>query len=189
MLCQACHRFSNETLLCEACRRRMRPAPDRILPGGLMVVAAFEHQGPARKLVHDLKYRGLTPYAQVVASIVAPRLPPLPLVPVPRALSRHIHYGIDPAALLADAIASRLQTKVVHLLSRPIHSPRRAGGDHRRALRPFRLRRRPTGPVILVDDVVTTGATLISAVETLGSSSVAGAVAANTVSHASGHDD
>jgi len=159
----------------------MRPAPDRIMPGGGKIVAAFEHSGPARALVHHLKYRGLTGFVDAAAAIIAPRLPKVVLVPVPRAVSRHLHYGVDPARLLAKALARRLGTEVHAALAPPFHSPRRAGSDHRRPAHRFRLRRAVDGPVLLVDDVVTSGATLGSAAAAIGLDLVAGAAAANAV--------
>ena len=52
---------------------------------------------------------------------------------------------------------------VIDALIRPVHTRRRARSDHSSPARPFRARP-VVGPVILVDDVVTTGATLVSAI-------------------------
>lgn len=181
MVCQACHRTTTAFLLCEGCRRRMRAASDRVLPAGIKLVAAFEHSGPARRLVHQLKYRGLTPYSHLVAAMLAPRLPRLPVVPVPRAASRHLRYGVDPARLLAGALADTLGTEVLSALKRPMHDRRRAGRNRRFEVRPFTLGRVVPGPVVVVDDVVTTGATIVSAIHAVGSGRVAAAAAANVV--------
>lgn len=181
MLCQACHRFHRGHLLCAECRQRLRPAADRLLPGGFRLLAAFEHSGPAKTLIHHFKYRGLTEYADLAASMLAKRLPPLPLVPVPRALTRRVRYSVDPARVLADRLAHYLGVPVLPLLQPPLHKQRRAGGDHSRAVTGFRLRQVPKGPVLVVDDVVTTGATLLSAITSIGESRVRAAVAANAV--------
>ncbi|HIC97956.1 MAG TPA: hypothetical protein EYP11_06135 [Aquificaceae bacterium] len=109
----------------------------------------------------------------LAAVALAARLPPLPLVPVPRSLSRRWRYGIDPSRLLARRLSRHLGVPVWDLLVPPLHGPRRAGGDHDRPAPGFRLRSPPRGPVIVVDDVVTTGATLMSAVAALGSRKVA----------------
>lgn len=185
MLCQACRRFSSAVMLCRGCRREMRPVPDRVLPNGLLLVAAFEHSGPAKSLVHHLKYRGLAGYADLVAATVAPRLPRLPVVPVPRALSRRLRYGVDPARVLARRIGAHLDVPVIDALTPPLHAPRRAGGDHSRSSPAFGLRLRPDTPVIVVDDVVTTGSTLISATNALGERWVHAGVAANAVAEVS----
>ncbi len=181
MLCQACHRFHSGHLICARCRQQIRLASDRLLPGGVRLVAAFEHSGPAKTLMHHFKYRGLTGYADLAASVLAERLPQLPLVPVPRARTRRIRYGIDPARALADRLAHHLGVPVLSLLQPPLHRQRRAGGDHSRVVTGFRLRHTPEGPVLVVDDVVTTGATMLSAITSIGEKHVRAVVAANAV--------
>jgi predicted amidophosphoribosyltransferase len=181
MLCQACHRFHSGHLICARCRQQIRLASDRLLPGGVRLVAAFEHSGPAKTLIHHFKYRGLAGYADLAASVLAERLPQLPLVPVPRARTRRIRYGIDPARALADRLAHHLGVPVLSLLQPPLHRQRRAGGDHSRGVTGFRLRHTPEGPVLVVDDVVTTGATMLSAITSIGENHVRAAVAANAV--------
>jgi predicted amidophosphoribosyltransferase len=157
----------------------MHPAPDRVLSEGVRLVAAFEHSGPARALVHQLKYRGLTGYADLVAAVLAPSLPRLPLVPVPRVWTRQLRYGLDPTVVLAERLARSKRVPVIKSLVAPIHTRRRAGGDHSRPVMPFMISRMPATEVVLVDDVVTTGRTLEAAIGLLGSGNVALAVSAN----------
>ena len=180
MLCQVCHQ-PGLRFLCDRCRTRLRPASERVLGEGLRLVAAFEHTGPAARLIHHLKYRGVGGYEELVAETLARRLPNLPIAPVPRALSRRLKYGVDPTRLLADALARRMGVPVLSLLLPPIHNPRRAGGDHQRPVPRFRVRRGIRFPIILLDDVVTTGATILSAASSIGGEVVALAVAANVV--------
>jgi len=167
MICQGCHSFSGG-FLCDRCRADLRPAAERILEGGIRLIAAFEHTGVARGLVHDLKYRGLTRFADLVVDVVAPRVPRLPIVPVPRAWSRQIRYGIDPAREIGFRLAAALEVPLLDSLTAPIHAIRRAGGDHSRPPPGFRVREPAEDPVLLVDDVVTTGATVLSAAKTPG---------------------
>jgi predicted amidophosphoribosyltransferase len=180
MLCQVCH-HPRSGVVCGQCRSEMRPAQDRILPGGLRLVAAYEHTGPARALVHHLKYRGVAGYPAIVADALAGRVPDLPIVPVPRTLSRRIRYGVDPTGELARSLAIRVGVPVLPLLEAPFHARRRAGRDHARGVAPFRLRGECPSPVMILDDVVTTGTTLIAAAESIGWDRVALAVAANVV--------
>ena len=131
--------------------------------------------------MHLFKYQGVPAYAEVVAGVLADWLPVLPLVPVPRSLSRRLRYGVDPALLIARAISARNGAPVVRILAAPLHSRRRAGGDHGLPAAEFSARASHHRSVILVDDVVTTGATLAAAARAVGVERVALAAAANSV--------
>lgn len=180
MVCLVCH-LPCRSRLCDTCVATLRPAPDRLLPGGIRVVAPFEHEGAARCLVHLLKYQGVVHFARLVADLVESRLPELPLMPIPRAWSRRIKYGVDPALVIARELSARTGQPVIQALRSPIHTRRRAGGDHHQRVATFGVREHPPVPVILVDDVVTTGGTILAAVGALGSQRVALAAAANVV--------
>ena len=184
MLCQSCHAVC-PGFLCARCRARLRPAPERILDGGIRLIAAFEHEGVARELVHGLKYRAMTSFADLVVEMVSSRVPCLPVVPVPRTWSRQLRYGVDPAREIGLRLARVKDVPLIDLLSAPLHSPRRAGGDHKRPPPNLKTATTVSGPIVLVDDVVTTGATIRSAVEALGSERIAlvlAATLADTVS-------
>lgn len=129
--------------------------------------------------MHQLKYRGFGGFAEMAASELGDLIPPVPLVPVPRALTRRLKYGVDPARVIAEALSRRLQVPVVDILAPRIHSPRRAGRTHSRPVPPFRLRRAPPGEVAIVDDVVTTGGTALAAVAAVGPERVLAVIAAN----------
>lgn len=180
-MCQVCHRFCG-SWLCARCRAGLRPSPERLLPSGIRVVPAFEHTGPARALAHHLKYRGLVAYAVIVADMLADRVPRAPIVPVPRAWSRYLRYGIDPALTLAERLSSRTGMPVVRALAAPWHSRRRAGGDHDLPVRRYGLRNSVLETAVLIDDVITTGATLEAAVNSIGPDRVRAVAAANAVS-------
>lgn len=180
MVCLSCHCITPGPV-CGRCRASLRSAPDRLIDGGIRVVAAFDHSATAKTLVHQLKYRGVVHYAEMVAARLEPRLPRVPLVPIPRALSRKLKYGIDPALVIATALARRLQVPVIEALARPLHTPRRAGRDHSRNVRRFRKRLPLRFPVTVVDDVVTTGATARAAVDAIGADLVGTVAAANVV--------
>lgn len=178
MLCQVCF-TADSTGLCPACRGRMRPAPERVLPGGVRLLSAFEHTGPARTLIHHLKYRGLLTYADLVARILASQAPDVPIVAIPRVWSRYVRYGVDPAVEIAIRLAEIKGVPHWRLFHRPWHSPRRAGGDHSLSPADLRLKRHPPSQIVLVDDVVTTGATLKMAVDAIGRDRVVMALVAN----------
>lgn len=172
MVCLGCGRVGRGPL-CEQCRLSLRAAPERFVPRVGVIRAGFLHQGVARHLVHVLKYGGVVAAAQVLAVTMSPLLESdAVLVPVPRVTWRRLRYGVDPAVELAGAVGKITGRPVRRLLVPPPWGRRRAGHQHGSAPA-FRLRSTMGGPVergrlVLVDDVVTTGATLRSAAVTLG---------------------
>ncbi|MDJ0923859.1 MAG: hypothetical protein QNJ77_04785 [Acidimicrobiia bacterium] len=157
--------------------------PSTTVVGRLRVFSAFEHEGVARRLVHRLKYGGLPNAGWVLVDALQELLPSnsVALVPVPRAAVRKARYGTDPAAVLAGFLGREAGLPVVRCLRPPIWWPAHAGSN--RAVRrrpPFRLVRDPPNGSVLIDDVVTTGATLQAA------AAVSGIGVALTATRASG---
>lgn len=147
---------------------------------GLVVRAGSVHSGAARRLVHVLKYRGVPAAAAILAEPMTAFVDDdAVLVPVPRVVWRAVRYGIDPALELAVAVGLLTGRPVARLLRAPFWGRARAGGVHGAA-----PRFRETGghgldaPLLLVDDVVTSGATMTSAARRLPG--VVGAIAATS---------
>ncbi|MDH3539563.1 MAG: hypothetical protein OEP52_06185 [Acidimicrobiia bacterium] len=150
--------------------------------GSLVVRGAFVHDGLARRLVHDLKYRALARPAQALAPAMAARLPTgtTALVPVPRSMVRRLRLGVDPGLELALAVGGRTGLRVDRALAPPLWQARHAGkGRDRRSPVCFAARRPARPGTVIVDDVLTTGATLVAAHRALGPG-VIGAVTATS---------
>lgn len=145
----------------------MRSAPDRVV-GGVVATAAWTHSGPARSLVHRLKYDGVTAAAALAAAEVRVPREAKVLVPIPRVAVRVVAHGVDPAAEFADALGTRIGLPVVPCLSAPAWSPRRAGRRFRAGPPRFRLLGPRLPGAIVVDDVITSGATVGAAAALLG---------------------
>lgn len=140
---------------------------------------AFHHSGTGRRLVHRLKYNGLTSAADILGAAMAPLVPPgaavhgaAVLVPIPRAAARRLTYGVDPAKELARRMSRILDIPVVAALAPPLWWPRHAGREISQRSAPgfsMRLAKRPSlvGSVVLIDDVITSGATLRGAMAAL----------------------
>jgi ComF family protein len=129
---------------------------------------AFE--GPARAIVHALKFRGALAVADLMAAQMVATAPAglladgVALVPVPTPAARRRRRGFDHAARLAAEIGERTGLEVVPCLRRAGSAPRQAGARRADRLADGRVRVEVCGAVprrvVLVDDVHTTGATL-----------------------------
>lgn len=180
MLCLVCSGPARRRL-CSRCGSALRPGTDRIVGSSLLVHVGLIHEGPARVLVRRLKYEGIRSAAGPLAEAMAERVPNpgAAVVPVPRVLARVWRYGIDPAKELAHAYAALVGVPVVHALTPALWSPRHAGRSRsRRASVRFRVGAVPPESAVVIDDVVTTGRTLLcaaSAVSATGAITATGA--------------
>lgn len=186
-LCAACRRRCGlEAVLCERCARRLgrsQPLLGVGPPGTDRAWSVASHEGVARELVVALKFRRLLPVAGLMAARIEALAPAHLLsgavVPVPAAPSRRRRRGFDPAAELAAALADRLETPLAPCLAR--RSDRRQVGRGRGQRLGSPPRVSAAGPVprsvLLVDDVLTTGATLSACAQTLRAAGAARVVA------------
>lgn len=169
---------SGDSLLCGGCLEGLGPQPATVeLDEGELAFTVhplLRHAGAARELVHALKYQGRGDVARFLARRAASSralTPPLTLVPVPLHPRRERARGYNQSELLARALAECLPGLTVDLAlarRRPTRSQTRLDRAARAAnvAGVFALvdRQAVAGRrVLLVDDVVTTGATLVAA--------------------------
>jgi predicted amidophosphoribosyltransferase len=186
-LCAACGRSCRlEAVVCTRCGRRLAAAEPLLgkgPPGLDRAWSSAPHEGVARNLVAALKFRHLLPVAELMADRIQWLAPAHMLsgaiVPVPPAPSRLRRRGFDPAGELAAALAERLESPLESCLAR--RGGQRQVGRRRaeRIGRPPRIHATGTAPrsALLVDDVLTTGATLTSCAQALRAAGAARVVA------------
>lgn len=171
------------TGLCERCASGAH-AFERVHAAGL-------HEPPLRDLVHALKYRRVRPVASELAALISITIPVLDprsvVVPVPSHRRRVRARGVDAAGLIGRRLAARRGLEFApRLIERVRYTAPQVMRDHAsrsaNVRSAFRVGAAVEGRrVILVDDVLTTGATsneCASALLACGAESVTVAVAA-----------
>lgn len=171
--CYLCYRLTKNAAVCQNCRRKSSLRH---------VWVRTDYDTLAKPLVGSLKFARAKAAAAAIAGLMAEALPYLPknmlIVPVPSATSRIRQRGYDHAWLIARELAAIKGVQSYRLLGR-LGQSRQVGAT--RTLRQkqleaaFRVRNgaRVSGAqVVLVDDVVTTGASLESAARALKAAGV-----------------
>lgn len=163
--CYSCRAQSADSAVCPKCRRHS--------PLSHVWVCA-DYEGVAKKLVHHFKFGPARSGAKLIAEIMADRLPYLNetvLVPVPTATSRVRERGFDHALLLAINLSELIDLPYSKALFR-LNQAKQVGRNRteRRSQLAGTLEARTNlagQHILLVDDVVTTGATIEEAARTL----------------------
>gem|GEM_PF-99035 len=151
-------------------------------PGLLPLFAAGDYVDPLKRVIIDLKFKGVTSSVFLLAGKLAEihedevrKLKPDILVPIPLHPSREHHRGYNQATLLADELAVLLEIPVREDLLLRIRKgrPQAKLSESKRAKNikgVFAIDREYDSEglnVILVDDVVTSGRTILEAKVTL----------------------
>ena len=172
-----------ETDLCHVCRREISdfPKPKRSIPFLESWTALWYYNGSVRKSILRYKFRNQRSYASVYGRLLAMKLlreyPDgfdiltwTPISPI-----RRLRRGYDQVELLAKAVAAELGMEATPTLKKIRHNPPQSGiqgyakrkanvlGAYR-AEEPERFRGKR---ILLLDDIVTSGATASEAARVL----------------------
>jgi predicted amidophosphoribosyltransferase len=176
-LCVACGADAGRAApLCRECRAAMRPLCGSA-SAGAHPWAAYPYEGPAGTLVRALKFGGRAAIADAMAAQIAALAPPGLLrgavVPVPVHPAHSRRRGIDHAAALGRALARRAHLPFADCLVRSGDPQPQVGRGRQARIRgpagsiELRAGADPPPEALLVDDVVTTGATLAACADAL----------------------
>lgn len=166
--CYRCHKATRQHSVCANCRRKT---------GLKHVWVTTEYKGAAKELVHGLKFERKQAAADVIAEWLDEQLPILPkttvVTAVPTVNSRIRYRGYDQARLIAKAFAFKRNLLYIDLLTR-VSSSRQVGAGRKDrfalmdgAFEPKNEKWIASQPVLLIDDVLTTGASVESAAKEL----------------------
>ena len=133
-------------------------------------VALCSYEGVGAELIRVIKYRNRR---QPIGPMVEALAPSLShdidvVVAVPSAPERIRERGFDLTGALAKRLARKLQVEVANPLERVSKRAQIGAGRTERENIAFRTRCPVAGRVLLVDDVVTTGATALACAVALG---------------------
>ncbi len=179
--CYRCNAISESGKTCNSCRS------SSVLSG---VIVASHYDGQVKELIGRLKFQQTVAAAEVLAELLTPLLDSAQfdlVAAVPAAPSRYRARGYNQAELIAKAVARRLGLPYSRPLVR-LGNARQLGQSRQSRLeqmsQAFEAKSTPLiqdARILLVDDVLTTGATLnacASELKKMRAKGVWGAVAA-----------
>lgn len=170
--CYKCHKLTENHKVCPSCFHKTALRA---------IYVRGQYDEAAKQLVYKLKFERAQAAAATIATYIDEVLPPHftgVIVPVPTASSRRRQRGYDQAVLIAKHLSRERNLELVKALRR--HGQSRQVGSKRQdrlkqltgafdVIHPERVQGQT---VLLVDDVLTTGATLETAARLLKAASV-----------------
>jgi ComF family protein len=170
--CAGCDGFAAEPF-CPICCESLVPARPFAVPGLASAAACFEYGAAIAEAIVRLKYDRREDIGRVLAAMLVPHVRPGfdLVVPIPLSRRRLVERGFNQAEILCRAIPL---PKDVRALIRTTDGPPQALSSREQRARNVRgaFRARSSGSVsrkrvLLVDDVITTGATARAAASAL----------------------
>jgi len=183
-LCPFCQRVldktSGEELLCARCREELPWLRDRraerVLEGGISCLSPLRYEGDVARSIRRYKFSGRRMYAPCFGALLAPLVPGDGLVSwMPLGPKRRRERGYNQAELMARELVRITGHSAAALLEKPRDNPPQSDLEEEQARRanvagayqPLEGADCRGKHVLLVDDVVTTGSTLLEGCQVL----------------------
>lgn len=165
--CYMCNKLTKQQRVCVSCRSRSSLR---------RVWWLSKHSGITKELIRDMKFHRKRAYAREFGVILADTLSFVPedtiVVPIPTASSRIRHRGFDQALLIARAFARQRGLRFASLLLREgqhdqIGKTRKERYEQMQQSFSLKKATIKNANILLIDDVLTSGATLEAAAKLL----------------------
>jgi ComF family protein len=170
--CYRCRAISQDSQVCASCRKKT--PLDHVWVGSV-------YDGTAKQLIRKLKFEHGKAASHVIAALLDESLPHIPqgtvITYVPTATKRVRLRGYDHAKLIATHFAKRRGLECTPLLtrhghSRQVRSTKTARAQQAAQSYTAKHAKTPYKTVLLIDDILTTGATIEAASRILKKSGV-----------------
>lgn len=183
--CPFCRSLIEENrLLCRQCEGRLPIIPKALLPRSVSALegcySVFYYKDTVRESLLRYKFSGAAAYAEIYASFLAKCIDENDIscdiiTWVPLSRRRRFYRGYDQAQLLAEGLSALTGIRCASLLRKIRHNPAQSGTDsaaeRMRNVSGVYVSDIPTefsgAKILLIDDIVTTGATLSECARTL----------------------
>ncbi len=196
-VCTVCHRrlVKGENVICLHClsdlprtnlhKYRPNKIHERLMAIGMPVEKAtslfyYYRDSPYARLIHDTKYRNRPTVGRTLAMMHTQELKGTDffdsidcIVPVPLHLLKHIKRGYNQAEEIARGINSVTSLPIINALSASYHKTQTRKDSHQRLLNVkgvynvAEVDAIQGKHILLIDDVITTGATLLSCMQAI----------------------
>ena len=178
--CAGCGRLG--ALLCPACRAALIPYPEgphQPPPSLTDVRVAFVFDGPLREIVHQFKYRRERRLARPLGALLAAHLAAGPfsadaVLAIPLHHQRLAERGFNQAEALAGEVARAAGLPLINeglvrirMTEQQARLDARGRRENMRGAFSWHAAAAPPARVLLVDDILTTGATMSAGAEAL----------------------
>ncbi len=167
--CIVCSRKNPLGLTCRLCRKKYTPK---------IALSIFAYQSLAKDLVHFFKYDDVTALSDFFASEASKLIKNIPnfenyfIQPIPISKRKKRIRGYNQSLLIAKGCSNKLKVPLtdsltrVEAISSQVSQERKIDRAHN-VKNAFMLKNKPPEKVILLDDVITSGATMREAAKVL----------------------